>query len=90
MDDNDDLDQALGDFLIRVSSRSRGEAARGEFDEAAYKAALDATPELDMILVKVLKRELTAEDAKRLAAPHIARFKERYMEIVEAKASDAD
>ena len=43
-----------------------------------------------MILVKVLRKELTAEDANRLAKPHIDRFIERYVEIVKAKALNSD
>lgn len=43
-----------------------------------------------MILVKVYRKELTAEDAKRLPEPHIARLKERYMAIVKAKAFNSD
>jgi hypothetical protein len=88
--DDDDLDAALDEFLVRLTSGSKRDAAEGEFDFAAFEAALGATPELSKILTKVLTKQLTAEEANRLAEPHIARLIERYTEIVTAKASRSD
>jgi len=83
--DDDDLDQVLFEALHREI-----EAARSKFERAAFNAALDATPELNTILVRVLRKELTGPEAKKLAAPHIARLRERYLEIIKTRSSDSN
>lgn len=66
------------------------EGARRLIERRAFNAALDATPELSQILARCCRGELTKEEAKQLAKPHILRFAERYVENLQGKATGSD